>query len=154
MAGVVYTIGHSNHTLERFVELLRGRGVEVVADARSIPYSKHAPRFNQDVLCEGLRAAGIEYVYCGKDLGGRPARPVDSPSFAGALRRLEDLLLAKRTAVLCAEEDPLRCHRWHHLTPALESRGVAVQHIRGDGRLETRADLEARGRGGQMPLFE
>src|SRR5262245_7823642 len=71
----VYTIGHSNHPIERFIELLRGAGITAVADVRSVPNSRRWPQFGRERLQRSLAEAGIAYVYLGAELGGRPADP-------------------------------------------------------------------------------
>src|SRR5262245_20434636 len=69
----VFTIGHSNHPIDRFLDLLKRNSVEVVADVRSHPHSRYSPQFNRLALEEALRAVGVRYVYLGRELGGRPA---------------------------------------------------------------------------------
>ena len=72
---VVLTIGHSNHSLERFLALLQGAGVEMVADVRTTPASRRFPHFNKEALATALHAAGLSYLWLGRELGGRPADP-------------------------------------------------------------------------------
>lgn len=129
----VLTIGHSNHSMVRFVELLRRHQVTAVADTRSQPYSRHVPQFNQAALAGSLEEAGIRYVYLGAELGGKPARP---ERFPGGLLQLMKGAVDHRIAVLCAEENPENCHRGKLIAPELERYGIAVLHIRGDGGLE------------------
>ena len=69
----VLTIGHSNHTIERFMELLRQHHVTAVADVRSAPYSHMHVQFNRKALASALKQEGIAYSFLGKELGGRPA---------------------------------------------------------------------------------
>lgn len=151
------TIGHSNHSLEHFLELLALHAVQVVADVRSSPYSKYTTQFDRESLLEGLRAAGYQYVYLGSELGGRPRgeayydaaghvlydRVVESPNFRNGVARLEEGLRQYVVAALCAEEDPRGCHRRLLVGRVLGERGVALEHIRGDGRLQTEAELAA-----------
>ena len=113
----ILTIGHSNHPMEHFVELLRQHAVEVVADVRSSPYSKYATHFDREALAEALRQAGFQYVYLGSELGGRPRgdayydaaghvlydKVVESQSFRGGVARLEDGLRRYVVAALCAD---------------------------------------------------
>ncbi|HUE03982.1 MAG TPA: DUF488 domain-containing protein [Bryobacteraceae bacterium] len=153
----ILTIGHSNHPMEHFVELLRQHAVEVVADVRSSPYSKYATHFDREALAEALRQAGFQYVYLGSELGGRPRgdayydaaghvlydKVVESQSFRGGVARLEDGLRRYVVAALCAEEDPAGCHRRLLVGRVLGEHGVAVDHIRGDGRLQPEAELAA-----------
>jgi uncharacterized protein (DUF488 family) len=163
------TIGHSNHSMERFLELLRLHAVQVVADVRSSPYSKYTTQFDREALLEALRPAGFQYVYLGSELGGRPrgdhyydaaghvlyAKVVESPGFQAGLARLVEGLRQYAVAALCAEEDPAGCHRRLMVGRVLGERGVAVDHIRGDGRLQTEAELAAaQPHGNQLSLFE
>ena len=145
----VFTIGHSNVTAERIVELLYRHGIELLVDVRSAPYSHHNPQFNREDFQHVLETANIGYSYAGQNLGGRPE---DLSCYAGGqvqyklimarpwyqqgIDRLLELAHAQRTAIMCAEEDPLRCHRHHLITQTLLERGVTVWHIRGDARLE------------------
>ena len=156
MSGIIYTLGHSSHPLERFMGLLTVHGITLLADVRSHPYSRWSPQYTKAPLSHGLEAAGIEYVYLGRELGGRPDGGVDyrertlAPDFIDGVERLIALGHRGRVAILCAEEDPSSCHRRRLVTPALLQRGVDVHHIRGDGRVQTEQDLAA---GEQLGLF-
>jgi uncharacterized protein (DUF488 family) len=154
----VLSVGHSHHDLPHLIELLRGAGVEAVADVRSSPFSRRLPQFNQPELERGLKAAGVAYVFLGDLLGGRPRQGelyddegrVDyrlvraTDFFRRGLERLERASAKYRVAMLCAEEDPLDCHRGLMIAPALVERGIRPGHLRGDGRVETTAALEDR----------
>jgi Domain of unknown function DUF488 len=154
----LFSVGHSNHSWERFVGLLRGAGVTAVADVRSSPHSGRFPHYSRPVLERGLRAEGIAYVFLGDSLGGRPTVPdlfhpdglVDyervrrSPAFRDGLERLLTGAERYRVAMLCAEEDPLDCHRGLMVAPELMGRGVVCRHLRGDGSVEPHGDAEAR----------
>lgn len=151
----VLTIGHSSHSMERFLELLRGAGVTAVADVRSAPYSRHVPQFNSDPIRTALRGAGVAYAHLGKELGGRPRDPshyrsgvVDyeaiaaTPAFRSGLQRLLDGAATHRVALMCAEADPLECHRCLLIARALAARGVPVRHVLADGVTTTQAEIE------------
>ena len=71
----IFSIGHSNHALEKFLGLLKQHKIEVLVDTRSRPYSKFAPHFAADVIKEALEDTGIRYIFLGKELGGRPPEP-------------------------------------------------------------------------------
>jgi uncharacterized protein (DUF488 family) len=159
----VFTIGHSNHSAERFFGLLKGYGIEVVVDTRSHPYSRHAPRFNASVLEAALARDGVGYLFLGGELGGRPEGEefydengrVDyallgcSGPFLDGISRLEGEILARTVALLCSEENPVRCHRRLLVGRALEEMGFTLRHIRGDGSIQ----IEGETNGGQPVLF-
>jgi len=144
----IYTIGHSNHPLERFLALLEQHSIELIADVRSQPYSRWVPHFNRQRLARALEAAGVGYVHL-SELGGRPrdaaflgpdgqpdyARIRASERFQAGLDRLLALATERRTAIMCAEGDYRRCHRHWLIEPALAQRGVRVLHIQPDGSL-------------------
>ena len=158
----LFTIGHSNQSLDHFLTLLRRHGIQAVADVRTVPWSRHVPHFNARALGAALASQEIDYVPLGRELGGRPAgeefydeqghvlygRLAASPAFQEGLEQVVARARTSRIALLCAEEDPARCHRHLLIGPVLEQRGVPVCHIRRDGRTETEADLAARGTGG------
>ncbi|HEX7038157.1 MAG TPA: DUF488 domain-containing protein [Pseudomonadales bacterium] len=151
---LVHTIGHSNHPIERFIELLRRQRITRLVDVRSHPASRWAPQFGKRPLERALGRAGIDYRFLGDALGGRPADPAfydadgrvdyarraQAEDFLDGVERLMTLAAEAPTAILCAEEDPARCHRRRLITPALRARGAEVVHIRGDGRVQPEAD--------------
>jgi hypothetical protein len=154
----LYSVGHSNHGWAAFLALLRRAGVTAVADVRSSPYSRRLPHFNREEMEPGLRAAGLGYVFLGDLLGGRPADPdlygpdgrVDyrkvrrTFAFQQGLERLVQGLERFTLAMLCAEDDPLDCHRGLMITPALREFGIAPLHLRRDSSVETTPEMEAR----------
>jgi uncharacterized protein (DUF488 family) len=156
--GRLLSVGHSNHDWPRFLDLLRGAGVTAVADVRSSPYSRRLPEYNRGALEAALRANAVAYVYLGDLLGGRPAdRDLYDPEgwadyarirrTASFRRGIDRLLLgaARYTvAMLCAEEDPLDCHRGLMITPALAELGHPPLHLHKGGWLETTAEMEER----------
>ena len=142
----VVTIGHSTHTWKDFLNLLRAHRVKRVIDVRSIPRSRYNPQFNRETLSAKLRAARIGYVYLRKLGGLRHARR-DSPNmgwrntsfrgfadymqtseFDAGLQRLVKLARQKRSAIMCAEVVPWRCHR-SLIADALIVRGIRVDDI-------------------------
>ncbi|MCC7084718.1 MAG: DUF488 domain-containing protein [Pirellulales bacterium] len=150
-ATAIYSIGHSNHSIERFLELLRQHRVQVVADTRSSPYSKYAAQFNDRELTAELRSVGIEYLFFGRQLGGRPqgdqfydaegrvlySSLAESAEFRRGIEQVEQLASQKRTALLCSEENPAICHRHLLIGRVLCGRSNQVIHIRGDGQLQS-----------------
>jgi len=150
-AGIL-TVGHSNHSWERFLELLRRHAVTLVVDVRSLPRSRFNPCFNGSNLERSLSVVGIGYLFLGRELGGRPSDPfchrdgrvsysrlARTPSFREGLARLLSLRNSHRIACLCAEKDLLDCHRCLLIAPELVKKGVDVGHILGDGKLESHA---------------
>jgi len=143
------TIGHSNHPIDKFIDLLREHEVTVVADVRSVPHSKWQPQFNQLPLKESLKKHGIDYLYLGKELGARTDDPTCYENgkvqyrrlaktfvFQQGLERILIELEGRRTALLCAEKEPLDCHRTLLVSRELVALGVQVMHIHADGHLE------------------
>ena len=161
--GSVFTVGHSNHSAEKFVGLLKRHGIEIVADVRSQPYSRHAPHFNARDIEAILWDNDIGRLFLGSELGGRPtaeefydadgrvdyARVERSQSFLDGIQRLEISIRQYRIALLCSEENPAGCHRRLLVGRVLGERGIAVWHIRGDGSVQT----EGEANGNQPVLF-
>ena len=153
----LFTIGHSNHPIERFLELARGAGVTAVADVRSIPASRRYPWFNGARLKARLEAEGIAYVPLGDALGGRPreerlyrdgvadyAAMARTDAFRAGLDRVGEGARRYRVCLMCAEREPLDCHRCLLVAPALEARGYAIGHILADGAIEPHGATEDR----------
>ena len=154
----VYTIGHSNHSSDAFIALLKEAGVDALADVRSTPFSRYNPQFNREVLASVLKEAGVAYVWLGDHLGARPSdaslrRPdggVDfrrlaaSPAFRHGIERVRDGARRYELAMMCAERDPLNCHRTFLIARQLADEDVAVRHVLGDGRIIDHRDLESR----------
>src|SRR5262249_54092547 len=154
----LYTIGHSNHEMPRFLELLSNAHVTAVADVRSQPFSRRLPQFNRPELEQTLKQVGLTYLFLGDLLGGRPEATdlydqggrVDyqrvrmTDFFQSGLDRLWQARAKYRMALLCAQEDPLPCHRGLMIAPALLERGVAPSHLRGDGSVEDMKAMEER----------
>lgn len=148
----LFTIGHSNHTLADLLALLRQHAVGVVADVRSAPYSRFTPHFNREALRGELEGAGVGYVYLGRELGGRQDDPAcyrngricyeavaKTSQFHAGLRRLEEVSTQRSVALMCAEKEPLHCHRALLVAQALDLKGRDAAHIHADGRSEPHA---------------
>jgi uncharacterized protein (DUF488 family) len=148
--GSFFTLGHSNHTIEIWLALVRENRVEVVVDTRSSPYSKYAPQFDKALMQRSLEEVGVRYLYLGAELGGRPANPDyydasgrvvygrlrNDARFQAAIARLETGIERFSVALVCGEEDPAHCHRRLLIGRVLAERGHTMLHIRGDGRIE------------------
>jgi uncharacterized protein (DUF488 family) len=154
---VLYTIGHSTHTVQRLIELLSMHTISAVGDVRSSPYSRYNPQFNRELLQNALREAEIEYVFLGKELGARSLDSscyvdgqvqfdlvAESELFHKGLVRLRAGMDSFRIALLCAEKDPITCHRMILVCRNLRSSGMSIQHILEDGSLEDNRDAERR----------
>jgi uncharacterized protein (DUF488 family) len=154
MAREILTVGHSNHQEQEFVELLRGAGIELIADVRRYPGSRRQPHFERHALAGVLLEAGIHYRWLGEALGGRRKPLPDSPNgawesdqfrgyadhmssgeFAAGFAELEEVARGQRVAVMCAEAWWIRCHR-RLIADVLTARGWRVLHLAGSGRLE------------------
>lgn len=147
--GRIFTVGHSTHTLDRFIGLLSNHGVTAICDVRSTPYSRMNPQFNRDVLKKRLPEYGITYVFLGIELGARcedPAcyengkvrygRLAHTDLFRSGLDRVQKGMREYRIALMCAEKEPLECHRTILVARQLAEFGLDVQHIHADGTLE------------------
>ena len=144
---VIYTIGHSNHSWERFIQLLTPHKIELLIDVRSYPYSRFAPWSNRENFGTGLSKQGIDYLWMGDELGGMPRGPQrqdrlnaksaddwyrtrsKDPGFLAAIAEVCHLALGKRLVLMCSEGDPARCHRTMLLAPSLSSKNVEILHI-------------------------
>jgi uncharacterized protein (DUF488 family) len=149
MSQTVFTIGHSTHTQERFANLLKLHEITAVCDVRSRPYSRTNPQFNREDLKKTLLDSGIAYVFLGKELGARTEdatcydggkvqydRLARTDLFRSGLRRIQEGVQSYRIALMCAEKEPLECHRTILVARYLETTSLAVQHIHADGALE------------------
>ena len=157
MSSKVFTIGHSTHTIEKFITLLSAHEIQAVADVRSSPFSKFNPQFNRENLQNSLKAASIRYVFLGKELGARSEdlacyvadkvqydRLAQTPLFQSGLDRVVEGANNYRIALMCAEKDPLDCHRTILVSRELLKRGLIVTHILEDGSLESHTESIAR----------
>jgi uncharacterized protein (DUF488 family) len=149
MQDTVFTIGHSNHSPEHFVDLLRRHGITALCDVRSKPHSRMWPQFNREEIEQTLSSSGVEYRFLGKELGGRSGLPYEQVAetelFRHGLKRLQvGVRQNLRIAIMCAEKEPLDCHRTILVARHLTALGVNVEHIGADGELETHSDALAR----------
>ncbi len=157
-SNTLFTAGHSNLEFETFVKMLSGCHVELVADVRSRPHSSRFPQFSQPGFAAMLERERIAYLFLGEELGGRPDDPdayrsdgvVDyrarrkSYAFRSGLDRLLDEAGRRTAAVMCAEEDPLECHRFLMICPELTCAGIQPVHIRKNSQMESQEMAENR----------
>ena len=155
----IFTIGHSNHPIERFIDLLQRHKITALADVRSTPFSRFNPQFNRERLTESLRAAGIAYVFLGEELGGKRdgvsyAEIAAADSFRRGLDRLREGAARMRVAFMCAEREPLDCHRTLLVSRHLTAPDLAIRHILADVTVEEHESVERRlvAQMGEAPL--
>lgn len=152
----LFTIGHSTHSQEAFLGLLARHGIAAIIEVRSQPFSRRFPQFNRERLTQALAENGIEYYFLGEELGARRreeevyidgradyGRIAELPLFQQGLNRVRELASVRRPALLCAEKEPLDCHRTILVCRHLRSE-LPIAHILADGTLEDHADTEAR----------
>jgi len=155
----LFTIGHSNHSLDHFIELLLAHRLSTIADVRSSPYSKYSPHFNKDVLDNVLRNANIEYIFLGRELGAQRSeddcyidgqakydRIAHLPTFQHGLEKVLQEVERNRVALMCAESDPITCHRTILICRELKKTcpGLNITHILADGTEEQQELSEKR----------
>jgi uncharacterized protein (DUF488 family) len=153
----LFSIGHSNIPAERFLSMLTGAGVNAIADVRSTPFSRFFPWFSVKNLAPLLAQESMLYLPYGEPLGGRPRNPAlycdgiadydamaQQPEFAAGLGRLLTDAARCRICLMCAEREPLDCHRCLLVMRALAGQGLAVGHILHDGTIEPHAATEQR----------
>lgn len=149
MNSMIFTVGHSTNTFERLASLLKLHQVTAVADVRSQPYSRINPQFNREPLKKALREGGLSYVFLGAELGARSTDPscyidgrvqydllAKTGLFQRGLERLQKGMAKHRIAIMCAEKEPLVCHRTILVSRHLRDRGISVAHILENGTLE------------------
>jgi uncharacterized protein (DUF488 family) len=153
----LFSIGHSNIPAERFLGLLHDGGVNAIADVRSVPFSRFFPWFSQRPLAARLKEASMTYTLLGGTLGGRPRDErlyrdgvadyeamAAQPEFSGAIDRLIEGAAQSRICLLCAEREPLDCHRCLLVARRLGESGLTTGHILHDGSIEPHAAMERR----------
>lgn len=153
----IFTIGHSNHSIEDFTAFLRKHGINCVVDVRSNPRSKYLPHFDKTALKDKLGEGKIQYIHFGEEFGARRSEAelydvediVDfrkvrsSPKFKQGIERLREGIGKNFTiALMCAEADPLDCHRFAMVSYQLAREDFCVKHILKDGEIKTNDDLE------------
>jgi uncharacterized protein (DUF488 family) len=150
MSDVVFTIGHSTHPLDRFIALLKQHGITALGDIRSRPYSKMNPQFNRENLKQSLQENGIAYIFLGRELGAQSNDPscyrcnklqydrlAQTDLFRRGLERVRVGMHGYRLALMCAEKEPLECHRTILVARCLGALQITVEHILEDGSLES-----------------
>jgi uncharacterized protein (DUF488 family) len=152
----LFTVGHSNHPTGHFLGLLARHEVELVADVRSRPFSRFVPQYSKRALSGILAGEGIDYLFLGEQLGGKPRRDdvaparleyatrIRTPAFQDGIAQLLAAPQRQRVVLLCRERDPLDCHRLHLICRYLAPEGLDIRHILRDGAVEPQAETERR----------
>lgn len=153
MSNDIFTIGHSTHPIDEFIRLLTRHRIEVLTDVRSSPFSKFNPQYNKEELKQVLKSNGIRYLFLGKELGARSDDPdcyvhdkvqydrlARTDLFLSGIDRVVDGASRFRVALMCAEKDPLDCHRTILVARHLVARGCQVVHILASGSTESHSD--------------
>jgi uncharacterized protein (DUF488 family) len=157
MKATLFTIGHSIHAINDFMGLLRQHDITALVDVRSHPYSRYTPQFSREPLKMALAAGGISYVFLGKELGARSDNPAcywqgkvqyerlaQESLFIEGIARVVQGMEFYRIAIMCAEKDPIDCHRALLVARKIFGAGYGVNHILADGSIETQRKLESR----------
>lgn len=164
---VVWTVGHSNHGLETFVELVEGARIDFLVDVRSYPYSRIAPHFNREELQPAIELRHVRYLFLGSALGGRPQRQdqydasghalygemAAEPAFQAAVERLLAGASDHRLAIMCSCGQPDECHRRLLIGKVLCERGADLHHILPHGRIEVEHTVPLPRSDDQVALF-
>ncbi|MBP7793199.1 MAG: DUF488 domain-containing protein [Candidatus Goldbacteria bacterium] len=163
-----YTIGHSNHTIDRFIDLLKKNGINCIVDVRSAPYSKYTVQFNKETIEKELKKNNIKYIFMGEELGARQTRhdllfPDGKVDFEkvkeadffknGIQRIINGIKKGFVISVMCTEKDPLVCHRFALVSAALKQHGVEIEHILENGDVISQSELEKKILDKQLSLF-
>jgi uncharacterized protein (DUF488 family) len=152
-----YTIGYGDYPIEMFLYFLQKTGIDIIVDVRSTPYSRYNPGFNRDNLNRTLMENQIDYRYMGDKIGGRYSDPdllfpdgtvnyekvQSTEGFQDGIRQVMALISGgKKIALMCAEKEPEKCHRFALISPVLQSKGISVIHICPEIILRANEDLE------------
>jgi uncharacterized protein (DUF488 family) len=151
----LWSMGHSNVSIDEFIDLVRWGEIQVIADVRSMPFSKYTPQFNKEQLIASLSKAGIRYQFMGDSLGGRPpelelydeeghvlySELAKNFRFKNGLEQLCINAEKDRIAMMCSEESPQNCHRRLLISRVLADQGIKIQHIRGNRTVQSDAEL-------------
>lgn len=149
----IFTIGHSNHSLENFINLLKRSEIDVVVDVRSAPYSNMYPYFNRESIQVAFKKESIGYLYLGDSIGGRSrdksvfedgqivySKLAEKADYQSGIRRVMEGSTRFAIALMCSEKEPLDCHRTLLVSRSLVESGAQVSHIHADGKVESHED--------------
>jgi uncharacterized protein (DUF488 family) len=152
-----FTIGYGNSPIDRFITLLDTVDISLIIDVRSSPYSRFNPHFNRENLEKSLIKNNVDYRFMGDKIGGRYSNPSllfpddtvnyrkvqETEKFQDGINEVVSIISSgKKIALMCAEKEPERCHRFALISPVLQAKGISVIHIRPEGKLQSNEDLE------------
>ena len=152
-----FTIGYGNSPIDRFITLLETVDIGLIIDVRSSPYSRFNPHFNRENLEKSLIKNNVDYRFMGDKIGGRYSNPSllfpddtvnyrkvqETEKFQDSINEVVSIISSgKKIALMCAEKEPERCHRFALISPVLQAKGISVIHIRPEGKLQSNEDLE------------
>lgn len=159
MENILLSIGHSQHQVNYFINLLKSHGVNYILDVRSTPYSQFAAIYNRENIRPTLQSNGIEYAFMGDYFGARPTDPslysakgyldfekvVNSSKFKkGFDNVIKGIKQGYRIAFMCTEKDPIECHRAILVTNTFYKEGYSIEHIMPDNTIQTQQDINER----------
>ncbi len=157
MSREIFTIGHSNIALDEFINLLKQYNITAIADVRSSPYSSYCEHFSHNILSKAMKESDIAYVFLGKELGGRPnnincyvnnkadyEKISSTCIFQYGIERITNGMNKYKIALICAEKDPINCHRMLLVSKYLKSKNIEIKNILIDGNIETLEESEDR----------
>jgi len=157
MSHKIYTIGYASFSIGDFIDTLRNHDITVVADVRSAPYSRYKPEFIKEKLSRALTEWNIKYLFLGNHVGARVEDPgcyvngklrygllKESDNFRKGIDRILNGMKDERIALMCAEKDPVNCHRTFLVCRTLRAYPIEIFHIQEDGSLEEHSDTEKR----------
>jgi len=152
-----FTIGHGNYPIDQFITFLQSVSIDLIIDVRSSPYSRFNPHFNREKLEKFLIKNNVDYRFMGDNIGGRYSNPnllfpdgtvnyrkvQETEKFQEGINEVLSIISSgKKIALMCAEKEPERCHRFALISPVLQANGISVIHIRPEGKLQANEDLE------------
>lgn len=159
MSKILYTIGHSQHDIEYFIDMLQKYNINYVLDVRSTPYSQFAENYNRENIRAILKKVGIEYSFMGNYFGARPEdrtlyskdgyldfdKTRNSEKFLnGVSSVIKGIHAGNNITLMCTEKDPIECHRAIMVARTFYERSIEVQHILADSSLQSHEELNQR----------
>ena len=135
----LYSVGHSNKKANDLITLLKRFKIDVLADARTMPFSKYNPQFNRFDIAKLLDSSGIKYLYRGKNIGGKGVNEREDEALDELVKMAKE---GKKVAIMCSEGNFRDCHRFTKLAPKLLKKGVDTIHINWDNSSQSHAEFE------------